>query len=351
MSNPAFTETTPPAASSTDMEALAPLVREMRNNFTMLMDAHRPALWRYCLRLTGSPWDAEDLVQDTLLKAFGQLAKFYQPIDARGYLFRIASNAWIDTLRRARRGPDVLDTENALELAALLPAAEALVDPSDVHAAMEVLVHRLPPRQRVVLLLADAFDFSAREIAEMLETTEGAVKAALHRARSTLTSMRAHEGDASAASGTAAVHPRGASDDASEDMPSPVLVERYLEAFNRRDPDAIAALLHEHCMVDIVGEAEEHGRETSRQSSLAEWAADQAPQTAERAWLFGRDVVLVFTRTAEAPRVLSWLIELRGSSDCILGQRQYYFCPELIAHAARALGVPYVGHGYRYVAP
>lgn len=333
-----------------DMQSLAPHIREMRNHFTALMDAHRPALWRYCLRLTGSPWDAEDLVQDTLLKAFGQIAKFYQPIDARGYLFRIASNAWIDTLRRARRAPEVLDAEHAMDLAALVPAPESPVDASEVHAAMEALLHLLPPRQRVVLLLADAFDFSGREIAEMLETTEGAVKAALHRARGTLAASRAREREANAADGAGAAPPRPASEIAADDTPSPALVARYLDAFNRRDPDAVAALLDERCVIDIVGEAEERGRAMSRQSSLAEWAADPAPQTAERAWLFGREVVLVFTSTAEAPRVLSWLITLRGTSDRILGQRQYYFCPELIAHAARALGVPYVVHGYRYVA-
>jgi RNA polymerase sigma-70 factor (ECF subfamily) len=176
------------------------------------------------------------------------------------------------------------------------------------------------------------------------------VKAALHRARSTLAAMRARGGEAPVADGAAAAPSRAASSDAAADTLSPVLVERYLDAFNRRDPDAIAALLDEHCVIDIVGEAEERGRGMSRQSSLAEWAADPAPQIAERAWLFGRETVLVFTRTAEAPRVLSWLITLAGTSDRILGQRQYYFCPELIAHAARALGVPFVAHGYRYVA-
>ncbi|HEX5832108.1 MAG TPA: RNA polymerase sigma factor [Gemmatimonadaceae bacterium] len=168
---------TPPTPDAVD--ALAPLVREMRNHFSALVDAHRPALWRYCLRLTGSPWDAEDLPQDTLLRAFAQLPKFYQPIDARGYLFRIASNAWIDTIRRARRAPETLD----LDVAARVPASAPPVDAAEVHAAMEALVHALPPRQWVVVLLAEAFGFTAREIAGMLETTEGAVKAALHRAR------------------------------------------------------------------------------------------------------------------------------------------------------------------------
>lgn len=83
------------------LQALGRPVEEARRAFLRLIEPHRPDLWRYCLRLTGSAWDAEDLVQETLMKAFARLT-WWEPVDARPYLFRIASNTWIDGLRRQR---------------------------------------------------------------------------------------------------------------------------------------------------------------------------------------------------------------------------------------------------------
>ena len=83
-------------------EHLSESARQLRQQFDELVAGHREGLWRYCLKLTGNPWDAEDLVQDTLLKAFGRLSFYWQPLNIRAYLFRIASNAWIDSWRRLR---------------------------------------------------------------------------------------------------------------------------------------------------------------------------------------------------------------------------------------------------------
>ena len=96
--------------SSSSLDAIVDPLRNLREQFLLLTEPHRPALWRYCLHVTGSPWDAEDLVQDTLLRAFARLGHFWQPIDnPRAYLFRIASNTWIDTLRRGKVQLDALD--------------------------------------------------------------------------------------------------------------------------------------------------------------------------------------------------------------------------------------------------
>ena len=84
-----------------DLQEFAPSVREVHDRFVEATERHRPALWDYCLRLTGSPWDAEDLVQETMLRAFARLSHVWQPLrDGRAYLFRIASNTWIASLRR-----------------------------------------------------------------------------------------------------------------------------------------------------------------------------------------------------------------------------------------------------------
>lgn len=298
-------------AEHQDLESLGKPLRDLRRAFEDLTEPHRPSLWRYCLRLTGSPWDAEDLVQETLMKAFARLTLFWQPLDPRAYLFRIASNEWIDGLRR--------------------------VGPADTLAAMEELVTRLPPRQRVVLLLSDDFRFRAAEVAAMIGSKEGAVKAALHRARSAL--RRQARDDAPHGAGTVA---------ARYPVPPPhAVVAQYLAAFNRRDPDAIAALLSPVATTGVVGRGEEHGPEFIRKCSLADWAADPRPQWAELAEVAGREAVLVFYRTQDHDRALSWLITLHVAGDRIAGIKGYYFCPDLTRFAAGLLGVPAVTHGYR----
>ncbi len=305
------------------LESMEAPVRDLRKQFEDLVTTHRPALWRYCYRLTGSAWDAEDLVQETLTRAFARLAGFWQPLDARPYLFRVASNAWIDSLRRAR----LLTTE--LEAQPEIAAPEA--DPGETWGAIETLVQLLPPRQRAVVLLTQVFEFTAGEVGAMLGMTEGAVKAALHRAR---TNLKAAQATApAAAQATAAV---------SE------LVANYLDAFNRRDPDAIVALMDREVTGDIVGVAEEYGVEVVRKYSLAEWAADPQPMWAEPGVLEGRPVVYVFYRTEQHEKALAWVITLEESGGRITVLRNYCFAPDLVQHAANQLGVPAFLMGYRY---
>lgn len=311
------------------IQALAEPLRAMRLRFEAVLAPQREALWHFCRRLTGSSWDAEDLVQEAMLKAFASLPNVWQPLDGRTYLFRIAANTWVDQVRRSKRAPmEDLDAHHELQAPAV---ADRRVE---LHDAMERLVLLLPPRQRVVLLLCDSLDFRAREVAAMLATTEGAVKAALHRARATL--ARAAEAEPA---------PRTALDRRAALGP---IVARYVEAFDRRDPDAIAALLHEDAVITIVGCAEEFGRAAARANSLSEWAADPRPQSMEPGVLEGRPALFVFYRLAEAPRALAWITTLEADASGILGQRQYYFTPEFIRHAATLLGVPAVTHGHQY---
>jgi len=171
----------------------------------------------------------------------------------------------------------------------------------------------------------------------MLGTSAGAVKSVLHRARVTLTEPGPNDS--------------GAASRLSVGMGVEPIVQRYLDAFNARDADAVAALLHEDAVTTIVGSAEELGREVTRGASLAEWAADPNDQWAMAGRFDGRHVLFVFFRTAEHDRALAWMIELEIGDGGIHRQRQYYFCPELTAYAAASLGVPAVSHGHRYVLP
>lgn len=133
--------------------------------------------------MTGSAWDAEDLVQETLLKALGGLYHFGQVLQPRAYLFRIASNTWIDQCRADR-------AVAGLGVAAQVAAEESPEDAVEISDAMLAVVTTLPPQQRVVLLLIDAFAFQAKEAAAMPRMIEGGMKAILHRARQALRRAR-----------------------------------------------------------------------------------------------------------------------------------------------------------------
>jgi RNA polymerase sigma factor (sigma-70 family) len=301
-----------------DLNPLSKPLRDLRKPFEELIEPHRPALWRYCRRLTGSIWDAEDLLQETLTRAFARLAGFWQPIDARPYLFRIASNTWIDTLRRHQ--PQLMDE---------LPEETDHHDPGEALGAMEALIHLLPPRQRVILLLIDVFDFTALEVAAMLSLTEGAVRAALHRARTTL---RQQNGSPKEASPVKRTHDKA-------------VITRFMDAFNRRDINAIAALLDEGATADIVGVAEEYGRETILKYSMADSFAGE-PYSAELAVISGREVLCFFFRTAAHERALGWVMEVSTSGEKVTGMKGYWFTPEFLEAAAAELGVPAYTHGY-----
>src|SRR5512138_2554429 len=144
----------------------------------------RPQLHRYCSRMTGSITDGEDVVQDALFRAYRSLATFDDSRPLAPWLFRIAHNHCIDVLRR--RGVRV-----EAETAAADPDFVAPHDLSGVRVApaVEHLVFNLPPKERACVLLKDVFDYSLEEIAELVNSTVGGVKAALNRGRSKLASL------------------------------------------------------------------------------------------------------------------------------------------------------------------
>lgn len=308
-----------------NLQELGKPVRDLHDHFAAVTEPVRPALWRYCLRLTGSAWDAEDLVQETLLKAFAKLRQYWQPLDAKSYLFRIATNAWIDIQRKARLLTTELDETYE---GAIAPA----VDPGERLAAMEALVTTLPPRQRVVLLLTDVFDFTAAEVAAMIGTTEGAVKAALHRARTSLRGLTA----ATARARQAARAPNA-------------LLQQYMDAFNRRDPDAIAALFHEEAVAELPGVAEEMGLAEMRKNSLRETFLDPRNMWAIYGEVDGAEVVGILFENQPGLWSLGWVIRLEEVAGRFVRMRSFYFSPELIERAAEQLQVQSHSNGYRYI--
>jgi RNA polymerase sigma-70 factor (ECF subfamily) len=294
--------------------------RRLRAQFERSIEPHRAALWAYCHKVTGSIWDAEDLAQDTVTRALGRLAHFGQVLNPRAYLFRIATNAWLDRVR----GEPLVPLEAARDLAS--PASPSRA--ADVSDAMTELVAVLTPGQRVVWLLVEAFAFRPAEVAAMVGTTEGAVKAMLHRARGAL---QRHQTRASARRGL---------------RPPEGVVARYLDAFNRRDVDALVALFDVDATNVILGDWEEHGVETMRRWSLRYWKAEPSIERAEWGLVDGQECVLVFTGDeAETERLWS-IIRLAVAEDRVTRHHWYFFCPELLCEVAARLDMKAVNHGY-----
>lgn len=320
---------TTPLSTAADLPNLAEPLRRLRDEFSLAVAAHRPALWRFCLGLAGNPWDAEDLVQETLARAFGRLGGVWQQAPARAYLFRIASNLWIDRHRQRERRPATVELSVETEAVAETP-------PVDVEEAMLLLVVTLPPRQRVVLLLHDVFGFTGAETAGLVGSTEGAVKAALHRARATLRALTLQRETAPPA----------------PELPpeTDTTVQAFISAFNRRDASAIAALLAPEAEHEIVHVADEFGRDAIRRGSLAETMADPRPLHATPLALWGEEVVAVVTRAADETALCD-LLRLKAADGRIVRMRTYYFCPELLAFAANTAGIKASDHGYIYRAP
>src|SRR3989454_9581483 len=144
----------------------------------------RPSLHRYCARMTGSVSDGEDVVQDALFQAYRKLDTFDDKRPLAPWLFRIAHNRCIDFLRRH-------EVRKEAETAAMVPDRVIPVDPPGraLGRAVEHLVLTLPPKERACVLLKDVFEYSLEEIADLVNSSVGAVKAALNRGRSKLAAL------------------------------------------------------------------------------------------------------------------------------------------------------------------
>jgi RNA polymerase sigma-70 factor (ECF subfamily) len=207
---------------------LASDVRGSWHQFLDSFEALRPELYRYCRHLTRSPWDAEDLAQDVLARAFVTLGKLgTAPPNPRAWLFRVASNAWIDLQRRPA----------SPAMAASAPTA-ANVDPRATREAAGTLIAQLAPQERAAVVLKDVFDLPIEDVAEILSTTTNAVKAALHRGRGKLVADAPLE----------------------DRVPTPAALDAFVAAFARRDLAAVAALLLDSSTVEVVGATTEYGK-------------------------------------------------------------------------------------------
>ncbi len=207
------------------------------------VEAYRAELTGYCYRMLASPFEAEDAVQETFIRAWRARDAFEGRSAVRTWLYRIATNVCLDLLDGRSRRATPMDLGPAREPVAAnlhtLPEVtwvQPIPDPADAAVARETIklalvaaLQHLPPRQRAALILCEVLRWQASEVAELLETSVASVNSALQRARATLAEREI---------GTADTAPNVAEVDEK-------LLARYVTAFERYDIDALTSLIHE----------------------------------------------------------------------------------------------------------
>lgn len=317
-------------------------VSQTWRQFLEVYEPLRPALYRFCRYLSRSPWDAEDLVQDSLARAFATLAGMMEPPrDPQAWLFRVASNLWIDHVRRHAARPGA--TEDVAQIAAGAQDATA-VSARDTREAAGTLLVQLSPQERAAVVLKDAFELGLDEIAEILATSTGAVKAALHRGRGKLVAP---------ASDTARA-------------PAPGVLDAFCAAFNARDVGRLTALLLDHAAVEVVGAATMFGAEQARNTVLPGmlFGARRIAMPADGGTCDGIDPRFAQGALPEPARLelrdhrgefllVSWYahhdgefvraisrVELSDGDSRIARLRNYFYTPEVIAEVCGELDLP-----------
>jgi RNA polymerase sigma-70 factor (ECF subfamily) len=215
------------------------------------LEQHRGELTAYCYRMLGSPFDAEDAVQDTFVRAWRSRDRFEGRSAVKSWLYRIATNVCLDTLKSSQRrvrpmdmGPALAPLESNLNIRPskewIEPIPEHLIapdgDPADlaveresIRLAFVAALQHLPARQRAVLVLREVLRWEASEVAELLETSVASVNSSLQRARATLAQSNLSTSD-----------PLPRLNEADRAM-----LERYVAAFERYDIGALTALIRE----------------------------------------------------------------------------------------------------------
>ena len=296
-----------------DIDALASEVDDGRKRFLELVAEIRPDLHRYCARMTGSTSDGEDIVQETLARAYFTLPEMDSRPSLRSWLFQIAHHRALDHLRRydRRMGRPLEDLGEAvadeLEL-----ADDGIARQDAVRSAIAVFLE-LPPLPRSCVILKDVLGHSVEEIAALLNQSEAATKAALHRGRLRLRALRE-------------VQPK------SPDAPPPfsTTLLRYAALFNAGDWDGVRALLADEVRLDLVSRSQRAGRRdvggyVANYARFDDWCLVPAR-------LDGREVVAGFRSASEAKP--SYYIELVIEAGLVTAIRDFRYVPYICVDAA-----------------
>ncbi len=273
---------------------------DAREQFLAMIERIRPELHRYAARLTGSVIEGEDVVQDTLAKAFYALSLSADVPPLRPWLFRIAHNTAVDFLKSHARS----HTETRAEVE-VVGDLDAEPDPALVRAALTRFV-TLPVIQRSAVILKDVLGHSLEETAETMGTTVAAVKAALVRGRRALAAMHQTERQV--------------------EMTTRAELSRYATLFNARDWDGVRALVSQDCRLDLVSKSQRRGKQVGMYFSRYE-KEDVAVRVVR---LEGRLALAAYVAGAARP---SYFMLLEIVDGCVTSIRDFRYVPYIAAEA------------------
>jgi RNA polymerase sigma-70 factor, ECF subfamily len=274
--------------------------------FQRLVEPYRHALEVHCYRMLGSAHDAEDLVQETLLRAWRAIDRFEPRAQLQTWLYRIATNACLDELERRPRRPEPLDPFPDRQLD---EAAAPIYDPAARYAIREGMelalvraIQELPGRQRAVLIFRDVLGWTAAEVADLLDSTVASVNSALQRARATIDRHLACE-------------PPPALDAADRQ-----LLQRYVDAFEQDDVDGLVKLLREDAVLRMPPQPSVVGAEAVA-SFFRERAAggDLSRMRLTPTRANGRPAVAVQRRTPDGGLIPHGVLLLESDGEAITG--------------------------------
>jgi RNA polymerase sigma-70 factor, ECF subfamily len=291
------------------------VLQEGMRAFLLLVAGVRPDLHRYCARMTGSLVDGEDIVQDTLARAYYALSEMETVPELRPWLFQIAHNRALDHLRRyERRMSEPLDSVLETALSEARDPEDQLAREQAAQAAISRFA-MLPPSQRSAVILKDVLGHSLAELAQLMAISEAAAKAALHRGRERLRVL------AEAPAEEKPLEPRVLSEG----------VARYVALFNARDWDGVRALLAEDVRLDLISRAQRSGRRDvssyfSNYSKYSDWYLRQG-------FVDDREVITVF-RHPNDPRP-GYFIELKFAGEHVIRIRDFRYVPYILTDVSR----------------
>lgn len=311
------------APKGQEARALLAAMNGVRSQFLALVADVRPALHRYCTRMTGSIFDGEDLVQTTLAAAYDALGKMTEPPPLRPWLFRIAHNAWIDFLKRYDRAHVDMVAEVPEPNQ---PAHELMDDAVDVErmeAALAVVV-RLPPVQRSAFILKDVLEHSLDEVAHALDTTVGAVKAALSRARANV--------------GSAAAPPQEVSALSAQDRSN---LAAYITLFNQRDWNGLRSLLGRQAQLDLVSRLRQPALQAKYFENYVRVLSTEDLRAAA-GFVGATPVIAMFRDGAAEP---AYFVLLTWEAGRVSSIRDYYYVPYIAQDQPFSVAMATDGNG------
>ncbi|MGA5691504.1 sigma-70 family RNA polymerase sigma factor [Cytobacillus pseudoceanisediminis] len=285
--------------------------RKVRSEFFELISDHSTDLWNYCKYITGSPWDGEDLYQESIIKAFGLLPQRWSEItDKKHYLFRVATNTWIDLCRKLKR-----------EVGLLEELSEPIEDFSSPLLLEEILLSLdsiLTPKQLAAFLLVNIFKFSAEEVAGIVQSTPGGVYSSVQRARKKIASFDFTKSKSGLNS-----------------QEKNVTIQSYLKAFNNGDLDGMLAIFSVQAQNEAYLGFQEFSKDEMIKGSLR---FGLPGHRAQEIILWDKPVIIVLADGDQGPEIHDIQIQ-EIENGKIVKHKSYFFRKEFILAAAKELGI------------